>query len=62
MKYNRVKLIFEKGLIYGLGRDRRMRPIIVFNARKTLDSREESGLDETDFEIAFEIMRNYVQY
>ena len=53
-------MIFEKGLIYGFGRDRRMRPIIVFNARKTLDSREESGLDETDFEIAFEIMRNYV--
>ena len=57
-RFEEVKELFDNGAIYGLGRDSKMRPIIVVNSRVAVDT----GLEEELNIIACEIMRNYVIY
>lgn len=38
IQYDAIKSTLEKGIVYGYGRDKRFRPIIVVNCQKILDN------------------------
>ena len=56
--YEQLRELIDKGIIYGYGRDRKMRPIIIVNFRKLVDNNVD--VDEffklNDFILGYTIM------